>query len=165
MQRVVQAGCFIHAVLLLGLHLKRWGALFSSGRLLPKLTEARALSITLTRASSLGSLSENFKQPQYWFSPPPTLHLGNGIQLSPHRARERKRERRAEVERELKKKKGWKVKETQRDERKRGDVWPLHNNTGDPTLLHCSNSCKLQITESGNQTSSDYRIYTMPIMH
>lgn len=157
MQRVVQPGCFIHAVLLLGPHLKRWGALLLSGRLLPGLTEAQALSITLTRASSLGSLSENFKHPHYWFLPP--LHLGTGIHLPLPCMRQRGcREVVVEVESE--------VKKTKRTDRKRDseikekEALPLHNNMGDLTLLHCSTSCSLQL---GADEHSDCSIHGMVI--
>lgn len=157
MQRVVQPGCFIHAVLLLGPHLKRWGALLLSGRLLPGLTEAQALSITLTRASSLGSLSENFKHPHYWFLPP--LHLGTGIHLPPPCMRQRGcREVVVEVEIE--------VKKTKRIDRKRDseikEKEASHNNMGDLTLLHCSTSCYLQLWADKH---SYCNIHGMVIMH
>lgn len=46
-----------------------------------------------------------------------------------------------QVEREVRKKKGWKVRETQRDKRKGEEAWPMYNNMGDLTLVHCSSSC------------------------
>lgn len=49
---------------------------------------------------------------------------------------------------------GWKAEETHRDKSKRGEARPLHNNMDDLTLLHCSNSCLLQISAAGEQTSA-----------
>lgn len=164
MQRVVQPGCFIHAVLLLGPPLKkvRRSLLLLSGRLLPGPTEARALSITLTRASSLGSLSENFKHPHYWFlSPPPPSPPGHRHTSSTHRAWAREGAGRLVVEVEIE------VKKTKRMDRKRdseikAEASPLRNNVGDLTLLHCSASCYLQLWAD---VHGDCGVHGMAITH
>lgn len=134
---------------------------------MPALTEARALSITLTRASSTGKSFRKLQTPSLLISPPLSPNSPPSPRLLPpnllstwapaytpsptnpalpqphHHARRRCTEMVVEVKGEQGDG-GGEVEETRRDKskrRKKEEAKLLHNNMGDLTLLHCSNSC------------------------